>query len=170
MRSRRRGELTVELLVALAVCSPASACHRSGGVPNEAAGRGAAADSIEGIVRVVGVDALPQVTLTRDEGSPAVTLLGVESLRRVAGLRVAVAGILRGTRLTVSRFHVIAANGVPATDGVLAADGDALTLVTADGKRHPLLKPSPALRAAVGHRVWISGPLDREPVAYGVIE
>jgi hypothetical protein len=160
----------VAVSVALAVGSAASACHRPGGVPNEVAGRGATVDSVKGIVRVVGVDALPQLTLIRDDGSPALTLIGVESLRRVAGLRVAVAGILRGTQLTVSRFHVIAANGVPAIDGTLALRGGALTLETEDGTRHTLVSPSPALRAAVGHRVWISGPLDRPAVAYGIIE
>jgi hypothetical protein len=170
MKRWNRTRIVVAVSLALAVCSAASACRRSGGVPNEVAGHGAAADSIEGVVRLVGVDALPQLTLALDNGSPALTLIGVESLRRVVGLRVAVAGILRGTRLTVSRFHVLAANGVPAIDGTLAMDGGALTLVTADGKRRPLVSPSPALRAEVGHRVWVSGPLDRPAVAYGIIE
>jgi hypothetical protein len=121
-------------------------------------------------VRLVGVDADPQVTLAFDDGRASVALVGASTLRRVDGLRVVVIGSRRGTQLVVGRFTVVAANGLPATDGVLTADGDALTLVTSDGMRHQLVNPSPALRAAAGHRVWVSGPLDRAAVAYGIIE
>jgi len=169
MKPRFAVPFRVVLALALVDCSFA-ACHQSGRVPNEAARRGDAADSVQGIVRLTGVNALPQVTLARDDGTPAITLIGVESLRRVAGLRVAVAGILRGTQLNVSRFHVLSANGVPAVDGTLTLSGGVLTFETEDGIRHALISPSPALRAAVGHRVWISGPLDRAAVAYGIIE
>jgi hypothetical protein len=127
-------------------------------------------DSLEGIVRVVGVDALPLVTLVPDDASPSVTLDGPTSLRRVTGLRIAVVGERSGARLAVRRFTVLAANGVPATDGVLAADGDALVLVTSDGTRHRLVNPPPLLRSSIGHRAWVSGALDRELVAYGIIE
>jgi len=127
-------------------------------------------DSLEGIVRVVGIDALPVVTLVPDDASRSVTLDGPPSLRRVAGLRIAVVGERSGARLAVRRFTVLAANGVPATDGVLAADGDALVLVTSDGTRHRLVNPPPLLRSSVGHRAWVSGALDRAPVAYGIIE
>jgi hypothetical protein len=127
-------------------------------------------DSLKGIVRVVGIDALPVVTLVPDDASRSVTLDGPPSLRRVAGLRIAVVGERSGARLAVRRFTVLAANGVPATDGVLAADGDALVLVTSDGTRHRLVNPPPLLRSSVGHRAWVSGALDRAPVAYGIIE
>ena len=127
-------------------------------------------DSIEGIVRIVGVDELPVVTLALDDASPSVTLDGPASLRRVAGLRVAVVGHRSGARLTVRRFVVLAANGVSATDGIIAADGETVALVTPDGVRHRLVNPPPLLRANVGRRAWVSGPLDREPVAYGIIE
>ena len=79
-------------------------------------------------------------------------------------------GRLAGTELGVERFVVVAANGVPATDGWLVAEGAVLYLVTADGQRHPLVRPSPNLWAHAGSRAWVSGPLDREPVAYGIIE
>jgi hypothetical protein len=155
---------------ALAVGVLLAACrHASSGAAGDprAAAR---ADSVEGIVRVVGVEALPVVTLVPGGASPSVTLDGPASLRRVSGLRVAVVGERRGSRLEVKRFTVLSANGVPATDGVLAADGDALVLVTADGARHRLVNPAPLLRASVGRRAWVSGALDREPVAYGIIE
>jgi len=134
------------------------------------AGAPVGTDSLEGIVRVVGVDALPVVTLVPDDASRSVTLDGPPSLRRVAGLRIAVVGERSGARLAVRRFTVLAANGVPATDGVLAADGDALVLVTSDGTRHRLVNPPPLLRSSVGHRAWVSGALDRELVAYGIID
>lgn len=127
-------------------------------------------DSLEGIVRVVGVDALPQVVLVLDDASPTITLEGPASLRRVAGLRIAVAGERAGARFAVRRFIVLSANGVAATDGMLAADGETLVLVTPDGARHRLVNPPPLLRASTGHRAWVSGPLDREPVAFGIIE
>jgi hypothetical protein len=127
-------------------------------------------DSLEGIVRVVGLDALPVVTLVPDDAGRSVTLDGPPSLRRVAGLRIAAVGERSGARLAVRRFTVLAANGVPATDGVLAVDGDALVLVTPDGTRHRLVNPPPLLRSSVGHRAWVSGALDRELVAYGIID
>jgi hypothetical protein len=166
--------------IVLAAVVVVCACHRASGGSGDAGGAGTAAaeqpvasapaDSLQGMVRIVGLDAAPQVTLALDDGSPAVTLVGTPSLRKLAGLRVAVVGVRAGRQLTVSRFVVISANGIPATDGMLAADGGVITLVTADGSRHPLVSPSPALRAAVGHRVWISGPLSSAAVAYGVIE
>jgi hypothetical protein len=116
------------------------------------------------------VDALPQVVLVLDDASPAVTLDGPASLRRVAGLRIAVLGDRAGARFAVRRFVVLSANGVAATDGLLAADGETLVLVTPDGARHRLVNPPSLLRAGVGHRAWVSGPLDREPVAFGIIE
>jgi hypothetical protein len=146
------------------------ACHRASEGAAAAASPHTLADSLQGIVRVVGVDALPRITLSPDEGSPAITLTGPASLRRVAGLRVSVVGQRAGTTLTVTRFVVIEANGVAATDGMLTATGDRIELVTADGTRHPLANPAPGLRAAVGRRVWISGPLDGPTVAYGIIE
>jgi hypothetical protein len=156
---------------ALAVGAPLSACQRvpstAGGTRTPAAPR---VDSVAGSVRVVGVDALPQVVLAPDDKSAAITLDGAPSLRRVAGLRVAVVGERTGTHLTVRRFTVLAANGVPATDGILAADRTSIVLITADGTRHPLVNPPPALRANLGHRAWVSGPLDHEVIAYGIIE
>jgi hypothetical protein len=150
-------------VVAVVAVALAATCHH-------AAPASAATDSIRGHVRVVGVEALPRLTLVPDDGQLAVRLLGPPSLRRVDGLDVDVFGTRAGDLFTVQRFVVVAANGVPATDGRLVADGATIDLVTADGARHALVSPSPNLRANVGHRVWVSGPLDHPPVAYGVIE
>ena len=164
MRAPRRG---LALLAALGLAG--MACHQTRGAPPGGAAA-AAADSIVGTVHVVGVEALPKVTLAPDGGGEALTLVGAPALKRVDGLKVAVIGRLAGTELGVERFVVVAANGVPATDGRLVADGAVLYLVTADGERHRLVRPSPNLWAHAGSRAWVSGPLDREPVAYGIIE
>ena len=146
-----------------------AACHQANGAPPGRADA-EAVDTIVGTVQVVGVEALPRVTLVRDGGSGALTLTGLSSVRRADGLRVAVVGRLVGSELAVKGFTVVAANGVAATDGRLVAEGATLYLVTGDGVRHPLVRPSPTLWAHVGGRAWVSGPLDREPVAYGIIE
>lgn len=163
------------LALAVGALGAVAACHRGSSVaaaesPVAIARAPVGTDSLEGIVRVVGVDALPVVTLVPDDASRPVTLDGPPSLRRVAGLRIAAVGERSGARLAVRRFTVLAANGVPATDGVLAADGDVLVLVTSDGTRHRLVNPPPLLRSSVGHRAWVSGALDRELVAYGIID
>jgi hypothetical protein len=129
----------------------------------------AGADSLQGTVTIVGVDAFPKAMLTLDDGGPALTLIGADALRSVAGLRIAVVGVRLGAQFTVEKFAVVAANGVPAIDGTLVEDGGALFVVTPDGVRHRLVNPSAALRGVVGHRVWVSGPLDHPPVAYGII-
>jgi hypothetical protein len=164
-----RGRLG-HLAVALAAATGVGACQHKSGAAKGGAQHGASTDSLQGVVRIVGVDTDPQVTLAFDNGGAAVTLVGAASLRHIDGLRVAVVGSRDGPRLSVSRFIVVAANGVAATDGTLSAEGETLVLVTADGTRHRLVGPSPALRAAIGHRVWVSGPLDSAPVAYGIIE
>lgn len=160
------------IAVALALGLAAGGCHHRNG---EAASSGnqadpEMADTLEGTVHVGGVQAFPKITLLADSGGRNVTLTGPETLARVAGLRVAVFGKLTEDKFAVKRFRVVAANGVPATDGRLVAEGDALALETADGVRHPLSRPSPGLRQHVGQRVWVAGPLDQEPVSYGVIE
>jgi hypothetical protein len=146
----------------------ATACQHGNGPPPGRADA-EAADTIVGKVQVVGVQASPRVVLVHP-GERALTLLGPPALQRLAGLEVSVIGRPVGAELTVKQFTVVAANGVRAADGRLVADGATLYLVTADGVRHPLVRPSPNLWAHVGSRVWVSGPLDHEPVAYGIIE
>ena len=145
-----------------------SACHH-----DPAAGSGAPTaekiDSLEGIVRVVGSTGSSAVTLRTDDAQ-SLTIDGAPSLSRLSGLRVRVRGNRTAHRLNVSGFRVISANGVTAHDGTLATDGSQLVLLTEDGQRLPVARPAAGLRAAIGHRVWISGPLDGETVAYGVIE
>jgi hypothetical protein len=153
----------------------AVACHHvNGASPGDSSGPSgadqAATDSVVGRVQLVGSEPFPRVVLIPDNGALPLTLIGPPTPRRVDGLDVSVVGRIAGSKLFVTRFAVVAANGAPATDGRLVADGDTLYIVTADGVRHALVNPSPNLRANVGRRVWVSGPLDQEPIAYGVIE
>ena len=101
------------------------------------------------------------------------TLLGAQAtlVGRASGAEVWVSGARneRGA-LTVERFSVRTVDGIGATDGTLAADGDRLVLVTPDGQRHPIAHPPDALRRHVGGRVWISGDLNQGPVAFGIIQ
>jgi hypothetical protein len=145
-----------------------AACRHQSDAPAPARGE-AVSDSLAGTVQLVGTVASHRIVLIR-EGAATLTLSGPAALANLNGLRVGVVGHLDRSRLAVSRFAVLEANGVEATDGRLVAEGDALYLETADGIRHRLVQPSPKLREQIGHRVWVSGPLDREPVAYGFIE
>src|SRR5262245_1770441 len=151
-----------------AVVVMAAACRHRSDVPEPPRSE-AVSDSIAGIVQVVGVAALPRIVLVR-EGAPTLTLSGPASLASLNGLKIAVVGRVDGSTLAVTRFTVLEASGVSATDGRLIAEGDDLYLETADHVRHRLVNPSPRLRERVGHRVWVSGPLDKEPVAYGFID
>lgn len=126
--------------------------------------------TLDGTVRVGGVERFPEVVLVPAGGGKGVPLRGPPALARVAGLEITAVGRQEGATFRVERFTVVAANGVPAADGRLLDKGGSLYLVTADGTRHALVGPPPGLRAHAGHRVWVSGPLEREPVAYGIIE
>jgi hypothetical protein len=146
----------------------AAACRHRSDAPGPPRSE-AVSDSIAGIVQVVGVAALPRIVLLRG-GAPTLTLSGPASLANLNGLKIGAVGQVDGSTLTVSRFTILEANGVRATDGRLVTEGGDLYLETADHVRHRLVNPSPRLRERVGHRVWVSGSLDKEPVAYGFID
>lgn len=166
MRQPRAASLGI-ILIALG--STAAACHHAGAA-QVAGADPQASDSVVGRVQLVGVAAVPKVALVPSDGGRTLTLSGPPSLRNLDGLAVAVVGRRTGSELRVTRFTVVAANGLAATDGRLIADGRTLYLETADRVRHPLVAPSPRLWEHVGSRAWVSGPLDHEPVAYGIIE
>jgi hypothetical protein len=166
MWQTRAARLAIALM---ALGSTAAACHHAGAAQASAADP-QAADSVVGRVQLVGVAAVPRVALIPSDGGRTLTLSGPPALRNLDGLGVAVVGERSGSELHVTRFTVVAANGLAATDGRLVADGRTLYLETADRVRHPLVAPSPRLWEHVGGRAWVSGPLDREPVAYGIIE
>lgn len=131
------------------------------------------ADTLRGIIRVIGagIDASPM--LRPNGGGPQVALLGdhTATLSRLSGTDVWVSGKRSGTRgLDVDRFLVRSANGVPAIDGTLIArDGGYAIVTTSDHAEHPIVNPSAALRTHVGARVWITGALETGSVTFGVI-
>ena len=143
-----------------------------------------ATDTARGIVRIVGNEPVATLVLETTPGSAAPLLaLGGEAadlLRGVAGLEVKVEGRLTTERVPsaapggaplfqASRFVVRASDGAPAADGLLIVrDGDHVLRLTEGGERRIAVLP-PALRDRVGARVFLVGPLDRMPSAFGVI-
>lgn len=144
------------------------ACHSAPRA--ESAVASVRADTIIGTIQIVGSDPFPRTVILPASSGISLRLIGPPSLQHVNGLGVRVVGQRAGEQFTVQSFTVLSANGQPATDGRLVKDGDTIFIVTQDGVRHPLVYPSPNLRDRIGQRVWVSGPLDREPIAYGFIE
>ena len=135
--------------------------------------RSDAADTARGIVAVVGTSFDSHVILRQPGGARSVTLAGPQArtVGALSGADVWVSGTRdQSGRITVSRFVVRAVDGAPALDGTLIAHGQQLLLVTRDGKQHPIENPPPALRDHVGARIWVTGPLERGPITFGVIE
>jgi hypothetical protein len=144
------------------------ACHS--GARTESTVGSVRADTIIGTIQIVGSDPFPRTVILPENSGISLRLVGPPSLQHLSGLGVQIVGQRAGEQFTVKSFTVVSANGQPATDGRLVKDGDTLYIVTEDGVRHALVNPSPNLRARVGQRVWVSGPLDREAIAYGFIE
>ncbi len=142
----------------------------SPGAPGQAA---AAADTLRGIVAVVGSAVDEHVVVRPNGGGPAVTVLGREApaLGRLSGAEVWIAGTpapMRG--FTASRFLVRSVDGAAAIDGTLARRSSGYVIVTtAGGAERSLAKPPAALVTHVGARVWITGSLDTGALAFGVI-
>ena len=131
------------------------------------------ADTLRGVVRVVGADIDARPVLRPNGGGPQVALLGVQAatLTRLSGTDVWISGKRNGTRgIDVAHFLVRSVSGVPAIDGTLIArDGGFAIVTTADHAEHPIVDPPAALRSHVGARVWITGPLETGAVTFGVI-
>lgn len=69
----------------------------------------------------------------------------------------------------MERFEVRRVDGVPAVDGILVAVGDVAYLRVAGGAELRIAHLPSALRGEVGARVWLSGRLDGDIEAFGVI-
>jgi hypothetical protein len=140
---------------------------------NNAMGSSSAADTARGIVAVVGTSFDSRVVIRPSSGGRPISLIGpqAKSVGRMSGADVWVTGSRdeRG-EINVSRFTVRSVDGLPALDGTLITRGDQLLLVTRDGKEHAIGNAPAALRQQVGARVWVTGPLDKGPVTFGVIE
>lgn len=127
-------------------------------------------DTVRGTVLEVGSEPATMVAI-QPAGGSQISIEGshLAALRRSAGADVWATGTRDGSRFIVTSFRVRSVDGVSATDGRLVVDGSAVAIVDAGGKRHAIPRPPDALRAHVGKRVWVSGPLDAVN-AFGVIE
>jgi hypothetical protein len=154
-------------MAAVLLAGTVIACH-----PPGSHGPAMGAITVRGHVQIASSAEMPDVVLIPDADHATLFLRGpqTELLKKVDGLGVAVVGARTGQTMVVDHFTVISANGLPATDGRLTARGDTLVLTSADGVAHPLVHPSPVLRAHIGSRAWIAGPIDKEPVSYGIVQ
>ena len=137
--------------------------------------------AISGSIHVTGM-VLNEVVLTTSDGLE-IPLAGAPTkmLMRVDAAGVEVRGFWNGDgAFEVSDFVVQIVDGTPVLDGVLIAVYDtqivteestilgyALRLAT--GGTVGLIAPPDDLLAHVGGRVWIAGPTDGPPTAFGII-
>jgi hypothetical protein len=140
------------------------------------------ADSVRGVISIVGTGEQSVIVLAPADGSASLVLDGAvrRAMRAASGLTVVVAGPRGAVRatpgapvpmatMTVEWFRVRAVDGVPALDGTLL-ERDGLYFLEMDGGRRAVISALPEpLRRQVGGWVYIAGPLDVAPVAYGVL-
>jgi hypothetical protein len=128
-----------------------------------------AGDTLRGVVDVVGAEPATSIVLRTAAGDVGIT--GERRLlAQLAGVEVTLQGSAGGARqFEAVLVHVRAVDGVSAIDGVLERDGAGFVLRTADGSRLALPHLPSALTGRAGTRIWLAGPLDRAPAAYGVI-
>ena len=127
------------------------------------------ADSVRGVVTLVGAAPTRQVVLRVAGNDVSVSGMATSGLGRLAGTEVMVRGVKVTPRdIVVSDYLVRASDGVPAWDGTLD-EGGGLRLT--DGSGYKLLPSVPAaLRSMVGARVWVAfTPGSATVDSYGLI-
>jgi hypothetical protein len=157
---------SIALCTTAAFLTLAMSCQR----PHHSESVGTAADSLTGIVSIVGTGFEHRIALRSGDGVVYLSATASDSaaLSRVGGLEIKVIGRRDPRLFRVEHFTTLSVAGAPVADGVLRSDGGRLVLETAHG-RIPLGNPPAALRSLVDARVWIGGPLDRGPNSYGLI-
>ena len=130
------------------------------------------ADSVRGIVSVVGSDRDRRVMIARPGGGRRVEVTGplTRLIGHLAGADVAVVGTTSGNSLEATSFLVRTIDGAAAIDGTLRIEGPALYLVTIDGRRIRIVAPPPPLLGHDGARVWITGDPARGVASFGFID
>jgi hypothetical protein len=139
-------------------------------------------DTTRGIVRVVGSEPLSHVILARAVQPTLAIAEGPqrELLRGLAGVEVMLSGTLTDEKdmtarpggapvFRVDSFEVRAVEGLAAHDGVLETSDGVMNLRLASGERLAVRYLPSSLRGLHGARVYLVGPLDRAPAAYGII-
>jgi hypothetical protein len=112
--------------------------------------------------------------LLREANGEIFALFGENSapLDSLIGAQVLAQGEAWGVgAMYVESFLILSVNDRPVRDGMLVwtpTGGYAMNL-TAGAFGRPIVSPSPELQALVGHRVWVTGPEDGPPIAFGVI-
>ena len=127
------------------------------------------ADSMRGVVTLVGAEPARQVVLRVDGTEVSLSGMATSGLGRLAGIEVMVRGVKITPRdIVVSDYVVRASDGVPAWDGTLEQDG---SVRLTDGSGHKRLPSVPAaLRGMVGARVWLAfKPGSTTADSYGII-
>ena len=132
----------------------------------------ARADSVRGIVSVVGTSFDKHVMIAERGTSRRVEIVGTLSslIGHVSGADVSANGTVQGTQLNASRFVVRSVNGEPAIDGILKTEGGSLFIVTAGGTRTRIVAPPPPLVGQDGARVWITGDPAKAVSSFGFID
>lgn len=127
-------------------------------------------DSLTGIVSVTGTAFEQRLVLRSGNSATPLSAAASDSaaLSRLGGVEVVVIGRRTPGVFQVERFTAVNVAGSPVVDGFVRYDSGRLALETTRG-RVPLGNPPTALRAMIGARIWIGGPLDTGPNSYGVI-
>ncbi|MBA3672794.1 MAG: hypothetical protein H0W68_12345 [Gemmatimonadaceae bacterium] len=172
---------TVLALAVTAACQP-RAVQEVAVVPAGQPARVAGPDTARGVVLRVGSDPGSRLVLRPAGGGADVALAGDALGRLLAAERLEV--MVRGRTLSTQtgaapmsasvtfdadEFIVRAVDGTAVEDGVLTARGSDVMLRRSDGTMVAVPHLPSSLRGAVGARVWLAGPLDRAPAAYGTL-
>ena len=170
------------LTTSLAACIAAIACRTGnqgvdeGDIPVQAT-----VDTVRGVLSSVGSEPSTELVIAQATGTRLVVTGGqVARLKSLGKVEVMLSGRYPGLRSVTAapgglrafeadRFVVRAADGIAAYDGVIVKEGDKYFLIAASGRRWPADHLPELLRGLVGSRVFLAGPLDRDPAAYGVI-
>ena len=169
----RAGELATTVGQAISIRAQASRDSMARDIAVRLAGSDLAvrtrADSVRGVVTLVGAAPTRQVVLRVAGNDVSVSGMATSGLGRLAGTEVMVRGVKVTPRdIVVSDYLVRASDGVPAWDGTLD-EGGGLRLT--DGSGYKLLPSVPAaLRSMVGARVWVAfTPGSATVDSYGLI-
>jgi hypothetical protein len=156
--------------MALGIVAPliamALGCHHPAPKPSVAI----QADSVTGIVSITGTSFEQKIVLRSGTTATVLSAAAPDSaaLSRLGGVEVLVVGRKDGNRFRVEHLTALSVAGSPVVDGIVRIYGDRVVVETARGPL-PLGNPPSGLRALVGARVWIGGPLNTGPNTYGVI-